>query len=143
MGARWGSVSTRGDSSFCCGCHECSPELHRSYVQRGGVTKQLDDGVTCRSGAVPDTTLYVHGVICESNGCFLKLPSVLLGSGDWLALMVSPRSLSFDYSILLSVSLQPSCSIAGCLQHFIFLYFFFLKTVTFKTAVSDSHCFLH
>lgn len=60
--------------------------MHRSDVQRGGMTEQLDDGVTCKCGAVPDATLYVHGVICESNGCFLQLPSVLLGSGDtgWL-----------------------------------------------------------
>lgn len=56
--------------------------------------------------------------------------------------MVSPRSLGIDYHVLLWISVPPSCSIAGCLEQFIFLYFFFslsLKTVDSKTAVQVSH----
>jgi len=122
-----GSISARGDTGFSCKCHELSPKLHRSYREREGMSKRLDYCVTysCVDLEMSQTQLCIHVVISDSKNCFLNLQSVLLDGGNWLAVMVNPRSLVVDYCILLRISLQPSCSIAGCLEHFNFFLFFF------------------
>lgn len=86
------------------------------------MTKWLDYCVTYSSAnlEMSQTPLCVHVVICDSNSYFLKLQSVLLDSGSWLALMVSPRNLGFDHCVLLWISLHPSCREISLFSFFLF-----------------------